>query len=619
MPDLKAYSKKWLFSVGLIIGVGITFAMLILFGMGAFDFLENRFIDWRFLIRGEIEADPRIVIVSIDEASFSELKKKWPWPRTYFAELIDHLSKEGTKVIGIDIIMSEPYPGDQDERLARSAKKLANVVFSSKFEEETRRVPWKGKEVKLKGEVLKGPIEIISQSGDVGYLNLPHDSDGFVRRFAPVRSYQGELYASFPLKIASRYLGVPLRDLKYLPYDVLQLGDRSIPLNRYDSAYINFAGPSGTFRRISFHQVLRGQFPKDFFEDRVVLVGATFLDLKDFFPTPFLKEKEGEKYPLPGVEIHANVINTILQDRFIKPSSPVLDRLLILLGGMLVTLLTLRISPLKGAFLVSCIALAYLGTSLWLFTQDILLTTIAPVFTFGGVYISQVVLRYFTEEREKRRIRGMFQKYVSPDVVDRLIQDPTKLRLGGERRELSVLFSDIRGFTSISEKLTPEGLLSQLNQYLTTMTAIVLKNGGMLDKYVGDAIMAVFGAPLELQNHAFVACKTALEMMEELRFLQEAWQGESKAVLDIGIGINTGEMVIGNVGSPKRMDYTVIGDNVNLASRLEGVNREFGTHIIISESTYDMAKEYVTVRGLGEIKVKGRERQVAIYELVGMK
>jgi adenylate cyclase len=150
------------------------------------------------------------------------------------------------------------------------------------------------------------------------------------------------------------------------------------------------------------------------------------------------------------------------------------------------------------------------------------------------------------------------------------------------------------------------------------MTAIVLRNGGMLDKYVGDAIMAVFGAPLELENHAFVACKTALEMMEELRSLQEAWEKESKAILDIGIGINTGEMIIGNVGSPKRMDYTVIGDNVNLASRLEGVNREFGTHIIISESTYEMANEHITVRGLGEIKVKGRERQVAIYELVKM-
>jgi len=181
------------------------------------------------------------------------------------------------------------------------------------------------------------------------------------------------------------------------------------------------------------------------------------------------------------------------------------------------------------------------------------------------------------------------------------------------------LFSDIRGFTTIAERLTPEDLLNQLNEYLSAMTAVVLRNGGMLDKYVGDAIMAVFGAPLELENHALAACKTALEMMEELSSLQGVWERQSKSILDIGIGINTGEMIIGNVGSTNRMDYTVIGDNVNLASRLEGANKALGTHIIISRSTYEGAKGHITVRGLGEIRVKGKENPVPIYELVEMK
>ena len=197
MADLKIYSKRRIFVIGLIIGIGATVAMLILFVMGSFDFLENRSIDWRFLIRGEIEADHRIVIVCIDEASFSELKQKWPWPRTSFAQLIDRLSREGAKIIGIDIIMSEPYPEDQDQELARAAEKFGNVVFPSKFEETTRRISWKGKEVELKEEVLKEPIEAISKSGEIGYLNLPHDSDGFVRRFTPIRPYRGDLYASF--------------------------------------------------------------------------------------------------------------------------------------------------------------------------------------------------------------------------------------------------------------------------------------------------------------------------------------------------------------------------------------------------------------------------------------
>jgi adenylate cyclase len=621
MKEHRTYSKRNLFVIGLATGIVVTITMLFLHVLGAFDFLEDPSINWRFLIRGEIEADPRIVIVSIDESSFSELHEKWPWPRTYFARLIDRLSHEGAKIIGIDIIMSEPDP--DDVKLARSAKKSGNVVFPSKFEEETRRVQWKDKEVELKQEMFKGPTQTLSDSGEVGYLNLPQDNDGSVRRFSPIRSYQGELHALFDLKIVARFLGIPLSDLKYLPYGELRVGERSIPLNQYDSAYINFAGPSGKFKRISFHAVIDERYPPsyqpDLFEGKIVLVGATFLDSKDFFNTPFLEFREGEKYPIFGVEIHANIINTILQGRFIKPTSPVLVRIIIVLGGILIAVLSLRLSMLKGVLVVSLIVLAYLTASVWLFARDILLTTIAPVATFGGVYLSQVVFRYFTEEREKRRIRGMFRKYVSSDVVDKLIQDPSILRLGGEKRELTVLFSDIRGFTTIAERLTPEDLLNQLNEYLSAMTAVVLRNGGMLDKYVGDAIMAVFGAPLELENHALAACKTALEMMEELSSLQGVWERQSKSILDIGIGINTGEMIIGNVGSTNRMDYTVIGDNVNLASRLEGANKALGTHVIISRSTFEGAKGHITVRGLGEIRIKGKENPVPIYELVEMK
>jgi adenylate cyclase len=618
MPDLRIYSKRKLLAIGLGIGIGVTIVMLILFARGDFDFLENRCIDWRFLIRGEIKADPRIVIVSIDESSFSGLRdlgfhEKWPWPRNYFAGLIDRMSREGAKIIGIDIIMSAPYRGD--EELAQSARRFGDVVFPSKFE-ETTTVRWRGTEIAL--EEFKQPVHIIAESGDVGYLNLPHDSDGFVRRFTPIRDYQGEHYASFDLKIVARFLGIPLADLKYAPFNQLRIGDRSIPLNHYNSAYINFAGPAGKFERISFSQVIAGLYAPGSFEGKIILLGATFLDSKDFFPTPFLETERG-KFPLSGVEIHANIVNTILQGRLITPPSPVVDRLVILMGGMLVAMLSLRLSMLRGALLVLFIILAYLAASIWLFARDILLTTIAPVATFGAAYLSQVVFRYFTEEREKRHIRGMFQRYVSPDVVDKLIEDPAKLRLGGEKRYLSVLFSDIRGFTTISEKLAPEELLNQLNQYLSAMTAVVLSNGGMLDKYVGDAIMAVFGAPLEVENHALAACRTALVMMEELKSLQQEWENKAKPILDIGIGIHTGEMIIGNVGSTKRMDYTVIGDNVNLASRLEGVNKELGTHVIISGATRQLVEKSVRTRNLGEITVKGKERPVAIYELLEMK
>lgn len=616
MSEIRMYSKKRLFVIGLIIGTGVTLAMLALFAKGALDFLENRSIDWRFLMRGEIEGSPRIVIVSIDEASFSELNRNWPWPRTYLARCIDRLHKEGAKAIGIDIIMSEPDPGDED--LARSSRSFGNVVLASKFEETIRRVTWKEKEVELREEALKGPTETISGSGDVGYLNLPQDGDGFVRRFAPVRPHQDQVYASFDLKIALRFQEIPLGDLTYAPFERLRIGNRSIPLNHDDSAFINFAGPAGKFKRVSFYQVLEGLHPPGFFNGNIVLIGPTFLDSKDFFSTPFTETKKGRKYPLFGVEIHANIINGILKGNFIRPLPPLLQRLVVLLGGILVTLLSLRLPPLKGAFSIFLLVIAYGIGCVRLFAGDILVPASAPVLTFAAVFFSLSVFRYFTEEREKRQIRGMFQKYVSPGVVDKLIEDPRQLRLGGEKRCLTVLFSDIRGFTSISEQMPPEDILKLLNQYLTAMTAVVLKNGGMLDKYVGDAVMAVFGAPLEAENHALLACRTAVEMMEELGVLQREWADAGKPVLDIGIGINTGEMVIGNVGSPSRMDYTVIGDHVNLASRLEGVNKEFGTHIIISGFTHEIVEGKVAARALGEIRVKGKGTPVPVYELLGI-
>jgi adenylate cyclase len=618
MAATETTPKRRFFWIGLAIGIVVIFISLVLFQAGLFDIIEQKSIDWRFLIRGEMGADPRIVIVSIDESSFSDLNQTWPWPRIYFARLIDRLAQEGVKTIGIDIIMSEPYPGDQDEVLARSARRFGHVVFPSKFEQIKKRIPWAGKEVELTEEVLKGPIRIIADSGDVGFINLPHDDDGFVRRFVPIRPYQEEPYASHHLKLIAQYLGISMRDVVYCPYEALQVGEWSVPLSLSDSAYINFAGPSGKFQKISFSEVLNGHFPPGFFTGKIVLVGATFLDSHDFFPTPFMSPEGGDRYLLSGVEIHANIINTFLQNRFIRVSSPVLDRLVMVFGGLLVVFLSLKFGPLRAGLSVLAMVMAYLFTSQWVFHEDILLLTTGPVAAMGGTFLALVVFRYFTEEREKRRIRSMFQRYVSPDVVNKLIQDPSKLTLGGETRELTVLFSDIRGFTSMSERLPPDAVLNQLNEYLTAMTAIVLKNGGMLDKYVGDAIMAVFGAPLAVADHPLAACKTALEMIEELRGLQESWQRASKPVFDIGIGVHSGEMVIGNVGSPKRMDYTVIGDNVNLASRLEGVNKELGTRIIISGATYERVKAHVRVRDLGKITVKGKERAVAIHELVGM-
>ncbi|MCX5852409.1 MAG: adenylate/guanylate cyclase domain-containing protein [Deltaproteobacteria bacterium] len=224
-----------------------------------------------------------------------------------------------------------------------------------------------------------------------------------------------------------------------------------------------------------------------------------------------------------------------------------------------------------------------------------------------------------TEEREKKKIRGAFQYYLTASVITEILKDPSKLKLGGDKKDLSVLFSDIRGFTSISEKMTPEELVHLLNEYLTAMTDVVFKYDGLLDKYMGDAIMAVFGAPLDQPDHPMRACTTALVMMEELRKLQKKWAGEGKPVLNIGVGVNTGDMVVGNMGSQMRFDYTVMGDSVNLGSRLEGINKEYGTNIVISEYTHERVKDELRCRELDSVRVKGKALPVKIYELLGRK
>jgi adenylate cyclase len=235
------------------------------------------------------------------------------------------------------------------------------------------------------------------------------------------------------------------------------------------------------------------------------------------------------------------------------------------------------------------------------------------------IYLGITVYRYITEEREKKKIRGAFQYYLTASVINEMLKDPSKLKLGGDKKDLTVLFSDIRGFTTISEKLTPEDLVHLLNEYLTEMTNLVFKYDGLLDKYMGDAIMAVFGAPLDQPDHALRACRTALGMMDELKKLQEKWADEGRPVFDIGIGINSGDMVVGNMGSDMRFDYTVMGDMVNLGSRLEGINKEYGTNIVISEYTYAVVKDALFCRELDSVRVKGKKLPVKIYELLGEK
>jgi adenylate cyclase len=279
-----------------------------------------------------------------------------------------------------------------------------------------------------------------------------------------------------------------------------------------------------------------------------------------------------------------------------------------------------RLKAVVGIFVFLLTVGAFIVLNLFVFSRlNIWMNLTYPLLTMIAIYFGVTIYRYVTEEREKKKIRGAFQYYLTASVINEMLKDPTKLKLGGDKKDLSVLFSDIRGFTTISEKLTPEELVHLLNEYLTAMTDVVFKYEGMLDKYMGDAIMAVFGAPLDQPDHAKRACLTALHMLSELRGLQKKWQEEGKPVLNIGVGINSGDMVVGNMGSEMRFDYTVMGDMVNLGSRLEGINKEYGSNIIFSEFTYNTVRDSMCCRELDMVRVKGKKLPVKIYELLGEK
>jgi adenylate cyclase len=378
--------------------------------------------------------------------------------------------------------------------------------------------------------------------------------------------------------------------------------------------FINFSGPKGSILTYSYVDVLNNRIDLSIFKNKIVLIGATASDLHDEQMTPISMGQ-----PLPGVEIHANAISTILNNKFLVAENKTTAILIILLIGILTGLLFPWLKGWKSLILTIISIVGYYFMVAFYFEKGLILDAVFPPFTLILSYTAISLYQYMSVEKEKRQIKTAFSQYVEPTIINEILKDPSKLKLGGEKKELTIFFSDIKNFTTISEVLKPEILVTLLNEYFTEMANIILKNKGVVDKYIGDSIMVIWGAPLELENHAFFACKTALEMKNRLTELRKQWKTKNLPELEMRIGINTGKVVVGNMGSDKRFDYTVMGDPVNLASRLEGLNKEYGTEIIISRFTYEKVKNDFLCRPLGTVQVKGKKEPVEIYELVDFK
>ena len=379
---------------------------------------------------------------------------------------------------------------------------------------------------------------------------------------------------------------------------------------------INYAGPGGTFRHLSAVDLLTGKVPPDAVRDRIVFVGATAAGTYDLRVTP-------TSPIMPGVEKHANVAANILSGRFLR--RPDWVELVELAGILFFPLLLAWLLPrLRPAVSVGAVALVWavlFGAVHLAFRGGLWLPVVYPTLALGLTFLGITVYRLLTEERQRLWTKRAFQQFVSPEVVEQLMDNPAALQFGGEMRNLTVLFSDIRDFTPYTERHPPQEVVQMLREYLTKMVDQVLAQQGTLDKFIGDGVMAIFGAPVPLPDHAERACRAALGMIRELEALQARWAAEGREPFRIGIGINTGDMMVGNLGSEQLFDYTVAGDGVNVGARVESLNKEYKTEtsIIISEATYLAAQDVLDVRRLGEATVKGKTRPIVVYELRGIR
>ncbi len=559
--------------------------------------LELKGYDLLHIPRGSAHPPQEIVLVAIDEPSFAELQKQWPWPRSLHAELIHALNSSGAAVIGFDILFSEPSREDEDEAFADALKNAGNIVLASDISTSDNS--------RYQQEMLIEPLPEFSRYARTGLVTVPIDKDFVLRRLLTVRPGE-HLFAE---QIAALYLKKTV----------------SIP----EHAYISYVSPPGSVPTVSYYQALdpAAFLPPGFFKGKIVIVGRATTaspepqkNLVDYFATPFLFLSSTKNRLMSGMELHAMITDNMVNGQFITAVGLFRKSLIFMLCGIAGSFLHLRWRPIGGAVTTGIVSSLYLAAAyasfahyrLWAPTLTVVFAFLLPYGIFG-------VVAYVQSERKKREIRKAFSHYLSPAVLESVLSDPDNIKLGGEKVVATVLFTDIAGFTTMSEQLPPEVISSLLNTYMSAMTSIILRHKGTIDKFIGDAIMSFWGAPLPDHDQELNACCAALDMQERLITLRREFREKKLPEISVRIGINTGPVIAGNMGSEDLFDYTVLGDTVNLASRLESANKQFGTGILISSSTYWAVADKVEVRPLGNISVKGKVEQIAVYELLSLR
>lgn len=621
------------------------------------ELLERWTLDLRYQLRGPRAPRPELALVMMDDRTVEQGPRLFG-RRAGWAEVIAAVKQAGAKAIGIDAVFDVPEqllgpelqhrveaweasrpdggPGSEadallaqvaaelggDATLASTVREAGNVVLILAVGERETTLPAStagrgrygqstlGVPPPPEAKAVIGSIpSITSAAKGLGFATVQEDATGVVRSIPFARALEGGVYMPFAVPMSAAALGLNRAAVAFLgPTHEVRLGERSLPLDG-NLLWIDVPGPAGTFPTWSALDLVAGRVPAGALDGKLVLIGVSRLGY-DAVRTPFDR--------LPGVELQAAVIDNVLRGQGLSRTRPLTDVGLTVVPGLLAALLflsrRLRVQLVGGGALLAgwsaCAFVALAQRTLWV-------PWVMPSLSLAAALLVGLLLSYAAEARQRQQLKRAFGHYVGDDVLDELLAHPEKLALGGEKRTLSVLFSDIRDFTTLSERLSPVELVAFLNTYLSPMTRAVLQQGGLLDKYIGDAVMGVFGAPVPRAEHADMALRCVLDMHRELEALNAGALRRFDLEVAIGVGVNTGDMVVGNMGSAERFDYTVAGDSVNLASRLEGLSKTYGVFCLVGEGTVRASKDAFRFRELDLVQVKGKHEAVAVYELLG--
>ncbi|KAF0204283.1 MAG: adenylate [Gallionellaceae bacterium] len=589
--------------------VSLLLAFVSIFAVTLLYYTQNPFLeafeaktyDLRFkTMRGALVPNPDIAIIAIDDKSVTELGR-FPWTRTEYARLIKKLSDAGAKVVLFDAFFPEHESAKADQAFAAAAKKAGNVVLATSFDFDPA--------FNITGRIGSIP-EIENSVNGVGHINFFPENDGVNRRSLLLIEDTGKFTPSLGLRGAMAALG----EKEFVPgaFDVA-LGERHIPVSGDYVMWVNFTGPPGIYPRFSFADVAKGRVDPALLKNKILFVGATALGVYDMRVTPF----HGNT---PGVEVHATIADNIISGRYIRHTGleAVIDILFIFVLGVITYFLTTRLRlyvalPVTLAFIAGYVLLSY-----EFFLQGHWISMVYPPIAAFTALMVGGSFRFLVLERSARKMRAMFSSYLSDKLVARLEKDPEAAKLGGDTKEVTVLFTDIRSFTSYSEGHTPQEVVARLNEYLGEMVRVVEKFDGTVDKFIGDGIMVYWGAPLAQPDHAELALSCIRAMNEKMNELRARWKNEGVEPFFIRGGLQSGDVVAGNIGfAGKKMEYTVIGDTVNQASRLESTAKFYGISFLVGETTYERTSAICRYRELDRMRVVGKQMPVRIYEPAG--